>query len=74
MIYIAWGTNFPKVKTLLQEVFKRQSGVHINPHGHKKIESRWTRVDWIGVMFEMGSFMFNWALHPVDIGLEIVSS
>jgi hypothetical protein len=42
----------------LQEIFKRQGGVRVGPHGHGKVEGRWRRVDWVGVMYEMGPFVF----------------
>ena len=58
MGYVAWGTNFPKAKALLQEIFKRQGGVRVSTHGHGKVEGRWRRVDWVGVMYEMGPFVF----------------
>jgi len=58
MSYVTWGTNFPKAKALLQEIFKRQGGIRLNPHAHGKIEGRWRRVDWLGVMFEMGPIVF----------------
>jgi Fungal specific transcription factor domain len=54
MSYVAWGNNFPKAKNLLQEIFKRQGGLRVSAHGHGKVEGRWRRVDWIGVMFELG--------------------
>ena len=55
---VAWGTNFPKAKVLLQEIFKRQGGIRMTPQGHGKVEGRWRRVDWVGVMYEMGPFVF----------------
>jgi len=58
MSYVAWGTNFPKGKALLREIFKRQGGIRLNPHTHGKMEGRWRRVDWLGVMFEMGPIVF----------------
>jgi Fungal specific transcription factor domain len=58
MSYVTWGTNFQKTKALLQEIFKRQGGVRISPHGHGKMEGRWRRVDWLGVMQEMGPIVF----------------
>jgi Fungal specific transcription factor domain len=58
MSYVTWGTNFQKTKTLLQEIFKRQGGVRMSPHGHGKMEGRWRRVDWLGVMQEMGPIVF----------------
>jgi hypothetical protein len=58
MGYVAWGTNFPKARALLQEIFKRQGGLRVTPHGHGKVEGRWRRVDWVGVMFEMGPIVF----------------
>jgi hypothetical protein len=57
MSNVAWGTNYPKAKALLQEIFKRQGGLRMVPHGHGKVEGRWRRVDWVGVMFEMGPFV-----------------
>jgi len=58
MGYVAWGNNFPKAKALLQEIFKRQGGLRVTSHGHGKVEGRWRRVDWVGVMFEMGPIVF----------------
>jgi len=58
MGYVSWGNNFPKTKALLQEIFKRQGGIRISAHGHGKVEGRWRRVDWLGVMFEMGPIVF----------------
>jgi hypothetical protein len=58
MGYVSWGTNFPKTRGLLQEIFKRQGGVRVSAHGHGKVEGRWRRVDWVGVLFEMGPFVF----------------
>ena len=57
MSYVSWGTNFPKAKVLLQEIFKRQGGVRVSSHGHGKVEGRWRRVDWLGVLFELGPFV-----------------
>jgi Fungal specific transcription factor domain len=57
MSYVAWGTNFPKARALLTEMFKRQGGLRVTSHGHGKVEGRWRRVDWLGVMFEMGPFV-----------------
>jgi Fungal specific transcription factor domain len=58
MGYVSWGTNFPKTKTLLQEIFKRQGGLRVSATGHRKIEGWWKRVDWVDVLFEMGPFVF----------------
>jgi len=58
MGYVSWGNNFPKTRALLQEIFKRQGGVRVSAHGHGKVEGRWRRVDWLGVLFEMGPFVF----------------
>jgi len=58
MGYVSWGNNFPKTKAFLQEIFKRQGGVRVSAHGHGKVEGRWRRVDWVGVLFEMGPFVF----------------
>lgn len=54
MGHVAWGANFPKARALLQEIFKRQGGLRVSPHGHGKVEGRWRRVDWVGVMLELG--------------------
>jgi Fungal specific transcription factor domain len=58
MSYVSWGTNFPKTKALLEEIFKRQGGTRTSTHGAHKVEGRWRRVDWLGVMFEMGPIVF----------------
>jgi len=58
MGYVSWGTNFQKARALLQEIFKRQGGVRISAQGHGKVEGRWRRVDWLGLLFEMGPFVF----------------
>lgn len=57
MSCVSWGTNFSKARNLLQDIFKRQGGVRVSSHGHGKVEGRWRRVDWIGVMFELGPFV-----------------
>ena len=48
---VAWGNNFPKARALLQEIFKRQGSLRRIPHGY---EGSWRRVDWVGVMSEIG--------------------
>jgi Fungal specific transcription factor domain len=58
MSFVSWGTNFPKTRSLLQEIFKRQGGVRVSTHSHGKVEGRWRRVDWYDVLFEMGAFVF----------------
>jgi hypothetical protein len=58
MSNVTWGNNFLKARTLLQEIFKRQGGLRVNSHGRTKVEGRWRRVDWVGVMFEMGPIVF----------------
>jgi hypothetical protein len=58
MGYVSWGTNFPKTKTLLQEIFKRQGGLRVSAAGRGKVEGWWKRVDWVDVLFEMGPFVF----------------
>jgi Fungal specific transcription factor domain len=57
MSNVAWGTNFPKAKALLQEIFKRQGGLRVVPNSHGKVEGIWRRVDWVGVLLEMGPFV-----------------
>jgi len=58
MGYVSWGTNFPKTKVFLQEIFKRQGGVRVSAQGYGKVDGRWKRVDWLGLLFEMGPFVF----------------
>jgi Fungal specific transcription factor domain len=58
MAYVTWGNNFPKTRALLQEIFKRQGGVRVSGNGNSRVEGRWRRVDWVGVLYEMGPFVF----------------